>query len=108
VKRPQAASSRARCSTFSTFEILRLQYAETLRCWRRRFQDNHARIAKLYDERFCRMWEFYLTGAELMFRRLGGMVFQIQMAKRWDGVPLTRDYITDWELAQTAQAVAAE
>ena len=84
-------------------EILRLHYAETLRCWRRRFQDNHARIAKLYDERFCRMWEFYLTGAELMFRRLGGMVFQIQMAKRWDGVPLTRDYITDWERAQTAQ-----
>ena len=84
-------------------EILRLHYAETLRCWRRRFQDNHARVAKLYDERFCRMWEFYLTGAELMFRRLGGMVFQIQMAKRWDGVPLTRDYITDWERAQTAQ-----
>jgi cyclopropane-fatty-acyl-phospholipid synthase len=83
-------------------EILRLHYAETLRCWRRRFQDNHARVAKLYDERFCRMWEFYLTGAELMFRRLGGMVFQIQMAKRWDGVPLTRDYITDWERAQTA------
>jgi cyclopropane-fatty-acyl-phospholipid synthase len=84
-------------------EILRLHYAETLRCWRRRFQDNRARIAKLYDERFCRMWEFYLTGAELMFRRLGGMVFQIQMAKRWDGVPLTRDYITDWERGQTAQ-----
>ena len=65
-------------------EILRLHYAETLRL-ARRFQDNRARIAKLYDERFCRMWEFYLTGAELMFRRLGGMVFQIQMAKRWDG-----------------------
>ena len=89
-------------------EILRLHYAETLRCWRVGSRTTALAVARLYDERFCRMWEFYLTGAELMFRRLGGMVFQIQMAKRWDGVPLTRDYITDWERAQTAQAVAAE
>ncbi|MBV9248261.1 MAG: class I SAM-dependent methyltransferase [Acetobacteraceae bacterium] len=74
-------------------EILRLHYAETLRHWRRRFAANRDTIASLYDERFCRMFEFYLAGAELSFRREGGMVFQIQMAHRQDAVPLTRDYI---------------
>ena len=49
--------------------------------------------AKLYDERFCRMWEFYLAGSETSFRVDGHMVFQIQLAKRQDAVPLTRDYI---------------
>ena len=57
-------------------EILRLHYAETLRAWRERFMANRARIAELYDERFCRMWEFYLVGSELAFRRMGS-----------DGVP---------------------
>jgi cyclopropane-fatty-acyl-phospholipid synthase len=89
-------------------EILRLHYAETLRLWRRRFAANRARIAKLYDERFCRMWEFYLVGSELTFRRMGHMVFQLQLAKRQDAVPLTRDYITDWERGRLETAIAAE
>ena len=89
-------------------EILRLHYAETLRLWRRRFQANRARIAKLYDERFCRMWEWYLIASELAFRRLGHMVFQLQLAKRQDAVPLTRDYITDWERRRLHTAIAAE
>jgi len=89
-------------------EILRLHYAETLRLWRRRFAANRAKVAELYDERFCRMWEFYLTGAELSFRNMGEMVFQIQLAKRQDAVPLTRDYITGWERAGASPAVAAE
>jgi cyclopropane-fatty-acyl-phospholipid synthase len=89
-------------------EILRLHYAETLRLWRRRFAANRARIAKLYDERFCRMWEFYLVGSELTFRRMGHMVFQLQLAKRQDAVPLTRDYITDWERNRLDAAIAAE
>jgi cyclopropane-fatty-acyl-phospholipid synthase len=80
-------------------EILRLHYADTLREWRRRFNANRERIAKLYDERFCRMWEFYLIGSELAFRRQGHMVWQMQMAKRVDAVPLTRDYIHDAEMA---------
>jgi cyclopropane-fatty-acyl-phospholipid synthase len=89
-------------------EILRLHYAETLRLWRRRLQANRARIAELYDERFCRMWEFYLVGSELAFRRMGHMVFQLQLAKRQDAVPLTRDYVTDWERARLDTAIAAE
>ena len=78
-------------------EILRLHYAETLRHWRRRFAANRDAIAALYDERFCRMFEFYLSGAELTFRREGQMVFQIQLARDQTAVPLTRDYITEAE-----------
>jgi cyclopropane-fatty-acyl-phospholipid synthase len=78
-------------------EILRLHYAETLKEWNRRFQANRAEVAKIYDESFCRMWEFYLQSCEISFRYFNQMVFQIQIAKRQDAVPLTRDYITDWE-----------
>ena len=53
--------------------------------------------AKLYDERFCRMWEFYLAGSETSFRVDGNMVFQLQLAKRQEVVPLTRDYIAERE-----------
>ena len=78
-------------------EILRLHYAETLRNWRRRFAANRDTIGSLYDERFCRMFEFYLCGAEIAFRREGHMVFQIQLAHRQTAAPLTRDYITEFE-----------
>ncbi|MBM3602143.1 MAG: class I SAM-dependent methyltransferase [Alphaproteobacteria bacterium] len=78
-------------------EILRLHYAETLRQWRERFAANRDRIKSLYDERFCRMWEFYLAASETAFRFQGMMVFQMQIARRQDAVPLTRDYITDAE-----------
>ncbi len=74
-------------------EILRLHYAETLRHWRRRFAANRDAIASLYDERFCRMFEFYLCGSELAFRREGQMIFQIQLARQIDALPITRDYI---------------
>lgn len=80
-------------------EILRLHYAETLRHWRARFEQNRERILALYDERFCRMWETYLIGAELTFRRSGHLVFQMQLAKAVDTVPLTRDYMVDRERA---------
>ncbi|MSP02994.1 MAG: class I SAM-dependent methyltransferase [Acetobacteraceae bacterium] len=73
-------------------EILRLHYARTLRHWRWRFAANRDTIASIYDERFCRMFEFYLAGSELAFRRGGHMVFQIQLGARQDAVPLTRDY----------------
>ncbi|MPZ10057.1 MAG: methyltransferase domain-containing protein [Kiloniellaceae bacterium] len=78
-------------------EVLRLHYAETLRIWEERFQANRAKIAELYDERFCRMWEAYLVGCEMGFRYQGLMVFQIQITKKIDAVPITRDYIHDWE-----------
>jgi cyclopropane-fatty-acyl-phospholipid synthase len=74
-------------------EVLRLHYAKTLSEWQRRFQANRAEIAKLYDERFCRMWEFYLAGAEMAFRHENQVVYQIQIAKRVDALPLTRDYM---------------
>jgi cyclopropane-fatty-acyl-phospholipid synthase len=74
-------------------EILRLHYAYTLADWRRRFVANWDRAKELYDERFCRMWEFYLAGSEMGFRHQGLMVFQLQLAKRVDALPLTRDYM---------------
>jgi len=78
-------------------EILRLHYAETLRAWRVRFNEHRDRIRSLYDERFCRMWETYLIGSELAFRRQGHLVWQMQLAKSIDTVPITRDYMLDWE-----------
>jgi cyclopropane-fatty-acyl-phospholipid synthase len=85
-------------------EILRLHYAETLRAWRLRFNANRERIRTLYDERFCRMWEFYLAASEVAFRSQGHMNFQMQLARRLEVVPLTRDYITDWERSHRAPA----
>ncbi len=78
-------------------EVLRLHYAETLRHWRLRFLANREKVMALYDERFCRMWEYYLGASETAFRYLDHVVFQIQMSKRRDTVPLTRDYLTDWD-----------
>ena len=74
-------------------EVLRLHYAETLKAWRERFQARRDEAKALYDERFCRMWEFYLAGAEATFRFEGTVVFQLQLAKNIDAVPVTRDYI---------------
>lgn len=76
----------------SDMEILRLHYAETLRNWNERFQKNRARIAEMYDERFCRMWEFYLISSEMTFRHSTLMVFQMQLAKSKSAAPLVRDY----------------
>lgn len=78
-------------------EILRLHYAQTLNAWRERFVSRRVDAAMLYDERFCRMWEFYLAGFEAAFRHGGLMVFQIQLAKRLDAVPLTRNYVAERE-----------
>jgi cyclopropane-fatty-acyl-phospholipid synthase len=75
-------------------EILRLHYAETIKAWRERFMARREEAVQLYDERFARMWEFYLASSEMSFRKQGLMNFQIQLAKRQDAVPMTRDYIT--------------
>jgi cyclopropane-fatty-acyl-phospholipid synthase len=74
-------------------EILRLHYAETLKAWRERFQARWDEAAKLYDERFCRMWDFYLAASEATLRAGGYVVFQIQLTKDLAAVPLTRDYM---------------
>ncbi|MBV9786206.1 MAG: class I SAM-dependent methyltransferase [Acidisphaera sp.] len=78
-------------------EILRLHYAETLRCWRQRFCARWDEAARLYDERFCRMWEFYLALCEVGFRYRSNMIFQMQLTRRLDTVPITRDYMFHWE-----------
>ena len=78
-------------------EILRLHYANTLKEWGHRFATNRARAAEIYDERFCRMWEFYLVASEMSFRYSGMNNFQIQFGKDLNVLPLTRDYIQDHE-----------
>jgi cyclopropane-fatty-acyl-phospholipid synthase len=89
-------------------EVLRLHYAKTLKAWRQRFMANRDQVAAIYDERFCRMWEFYLAGCEAGFRHSGLVVFQIQVSKRIDTVPLTRDYILEWEQLHAAAADPVE
>lgn len=89
-------------------EILRLHYAKTLHEWHRRFLQNRDRIRALYDERFCRMWEYYLVGCEYAFRNLNQMVFQMQLTRRQEAVPLTRDYIGDYESRNAAKVALSE
>jgi cyclopropane-fatty-acyl-phospholipid synthase len=78
-------------------EILRLHYAETLKAWRERFMARREEAVQLYDERFARMWEFYLAASEMSFRKQNMMNFQIQLTKRQGVVPMTRDYIAHGE-----------
>lgn len=80
-------------------EILRLHYAETLRAWRRRFLANRPQAVAIAGEEFCRMWEFYLAGSEGAFRFQNFVVFQIQLVRRVDALPITRDYIGATERA---------
>lgn len=74
-------------------EVLRLHYAETLKAWRERFLARRAEVVAMYDERFARMWEFYLASSEASFRHDDLVVFQLQLAKRLDGLPITRGYM---------------
>ncbi len=84
-------------------EILRLHYADTLRHWRHRFLANRDKASKIYDDRFCRMWEFYLSASETSFRYEGMIVFQMQLTKRQQSLPTTRDYMYDWERERRQQ-----
>lgn len=83
-------------------EILRLHYYYTIRDWRLKFEANRDKIKALYDERFCRMWEFYLSGCEMNFLHGRLMVFQLVLSKERDAVPITRDFIGDNEQAMLA------
>jgi cyclopropane-fatty-acyl-phospholipid synthase len=87
-------------------EILRLHYAETLRCWRMRFLAQRDAVREMYDERFCRMWELYLGMSELSFRAGSHMVIQIQLARHVNAVPIVRDYMVDNERAAAKPAPA--
>jgi cyclopropane-fatty-acyl-phospholipid synthase len=94
-------------------EILRLHYAETLKAWRQRFRKRWREAAKLYDERFCRMWDFYLVSCEAAFRTGDMMVFQLQIAKDRAAVPPTRDYMfaaekaVNWAASTMMPGIAA-
>lgn len=74
-------------------EVWRLHYAETLNHWHDRFMDRVDEAKELYDERFCRMWRFYLVASELTFRLHRQCVFQFQLTRKQESVPLTRDYL---------------
>ena len=74
-------------------EILRMHYAETLKAWRQRFMARREEALRLYDERFARMWEFWLSASEMSFRKQNMMNFQFQLTKRQGIVPITRDYL---------------
>ena len=78
-------------------EILPMHYAYTLRAWRERFRAQRAEVIKLYDERFFRMWDFYLAGSETAFTHDGHFIFQLQLSRRIPAVPLSRDYIEERE-----------
>ena len=93
-------------------EVLRLHYAYTLRDWRRAFMARREEALALYDERFCLMWEYYLAACEAAFRHRSVVVFQLQIARRQDAAPLTRDYIAAAEeklrIAERAAAYRPE
>jgi cyclopropane-fatty-acyl-phospholipid synthase len=82
-------------------EILRLHYAKTLKEWRKRFNEHRSSARSIYDERFCRMWEFYLASSEASFKYSGNMVFHMQLTKDQRAVPLTRDYLYEKYLPGT-------
>jgi cyclopropane-fatty-acyl-phospholipid synthase len=81
----------------SDIEILPLHYAYTLRHWRERFMANKEKAIALYDERFVRMWEFYLAGSEMAFTHENFFIFQMQIVKKRTAVPDNRNYIYERE-----------
>jgi cyclopropane-fatty-acyl-phospholipid synthase len=85
-------------------EVLRLHYAYTLRAWYERFLAHREQISGLLDEKFCRMWEFYLCGSEASFLYGDQLVFQLQLSKARDAVPLTRNYIDDFERMRSLES----
>jgi cyclopropane-fatty-acyl-phospholipid synthase len=87
-------------------ELLRMHYAHTLVCWRESFDRNREAIQKIYDERFCRMWEFFLIGSELEFRYGRMIVFQMQLAKNIKTVPITRNYMLQEQQKEKASVLA--
>lgn len=94
---PAIAHSRLVCTDI---EILRIHCAETLSHWRETFEARSEEVAAIYSERFCQMWELYLVIYESGFRYENLIVFQLQLSKSFETVPLKRNYMVDWERAQ--------
>ncbi len=78
-------------------EILRLHYAKTIAHWRKRFAARRDEALTIYDDRFCRMWEFYLAASEGAIRYQNMMVFQMQLTRKLATLPLTRNYMRERE-----------
>ena len=77
----------------SDIEVLRMHYSHTLRNWKQRFLNNKSKVLTMFDENFFRMWEFYLTSCEMVFKWNDQVVFQFQLSKDLTSLPITRDYI---------------
>ena len=77
----------------SDVEILRLHYSHTLRHWKERFLLNKDKVVDMFDDKFFRMWEFYLTSCEIAFKWGDQVVYQFQLTKNYTSIPVTRDYI---------------
>ena len=77
----------------SDIEVLRMHYSHTLRNWKQRFLNNKSKVLTMFDENFFRMWEFYLTSCEMVFKWNDQVVFQFQLSKDLTSLPTTRDYI---------------
>jgi cyclopropane-fatty-acyl-phospholipid synthase len=75
-------------------EIWRKHYGFTIEEWAKRFAANRDRARAMYDERFCRMWELYLAGAESSFRDGRMAVMHLQLGHQRDSAPLSRHYMT--------------
>jgi len=74
-------------------EVLKLHYSHTLRHWKENCLRNKDKIVQMFDERFFRMWEFYLSGCEMAFKWGDQVVYQFQLTKNYKSTPVTRDYI---------------
>jgi cyclopropane-fatty-acyl-phospholipid synthase len=105
---PSASETLAAAETtglwLTDFEVWRKHYGYTLAEWARRFAANRGRAKAIHDERFCRMWEFYLAGAESAFLTGNFANMQLQLARQRDAVPLSRDYLA----AETASLAERE
>ena len=77
----------------SDIEVLRLHYAHTLRHWKENCIKNKEKIISMFDEKFFRMWEFYLAGCEMAFKWGDQVVYQFQLTKNYTSTPVTRNYI---------------
>lgn len=102
-----AAVDRSRLWT-ADIETLRLHYAYTLRHWSARFEQNSDKVRALYDDRFVRMWRFYLAACEQTFRYGRQAVFQFQLSRRIDAVPLTREYLYRQQNAPARESLTAQ
>ena len=79
--------------TTTDIQVLKFHYAETLKRWRYNFYDNIEKVKEFYDEKFCRMWDFYLSSSQASFEESSLVIYQLQLSKNKKTVPDSRDYL---------------